>query len=608
MNIFSILSLFGGLAMFLYGMRLMGNSLKEGSSGALRKYLGLLTNTPVRAFILGLLTTAVIQSSTATIVITSGLVGAGIISLHQSLGIVIGANVGTTVTGQIIRLLDIGDGGMSWLQLFRPSTLAPVTLIAGIILIMFLNFSNSERIGNILIGFGILFSGLLNMTEAVGVLSETGVFESIFSRLGENPFLGYLSGAAVAFILQSSSATIGILQAFSTSGALSFNEIYAVIVGIYLGDCVTTAIVCSIGAVPETKRVGIVNILFNLSETVVVLVAVTAAHHLGLLDGIWYKTVNSGIIANTNTIFNLGCAIVLFPMIGVYERMSRKIIKDEPEQPEDSRKKAQNPLYKRYSEMLNPVFYATPALAFNSCYEILLKMFSVARENLGSAFGMIGAYNEECFDTIEMQEAFLDEITDSTTQYLVSLSPHISSELHLGILNNYLQVVTEFERLGDHAENIAEMAQNMNANGVVFSDQAKQELDVLWDVIERILDYTDEAFRKRNVEAAKHIEPLEEVVDDMVSVLKEKHMDRLRRGLCTVNAGAAFLNLLSDIERISDICSDVGVEIVARSMPELNNQVHEYISLLHSGRDAAYNKEYSLAHKEYFDRLGNISQ
>ena len=359
MSFFNLLTLFGGLAMFLYGMRLMGNSLKESSSGTLKVAMEHVTNNPIKAFLLGVAITALIQSSTATIVITSGLVGAGILSLHQALGIIIGANVGTTVTGQIIRLLDVDASSGSWLRIFQPSSLAPIALIVGIILIMGVKFKNSKAIGNIAIGFGILFSGLLNMTGAVNSLSESGIVETLFTGLGDNPFLGYVTGAGVAFVLQSSSATIGILQAFSSSGVLTFKAIYAVIVGIYLGDCITTAIVCSIGADAESRRVGVVNILFNLSKTVLVLVGVTVAQSLGQLNGLWDLPVTSGIIANTNTVFNLSCAILLLPLLGVYEKLARRIIKDEPES-EDK--------YKEKLDSLSPAFFTTPALALRSCY------------------------------------------------------------------------------------------------------------------------------------------------------------------------------------------------------------------------------------------------
>ena len=312
--------------------------------------------------------------------------GAGILSLHQSLGIIIGANVGTTVTGQIIRLLDLDASSGSVLRLFQPSTLAPVALVAGMVLIMGFHFKNAKSIGNIAVGFGILFSGLLNMTGAVNSLAESGLVESLLTGLGNNPFIGYLTGAGIAFALQSSSATIGILQTFSASGLLTFKAIYAVIVGIYLGDCVTTAIVCSIGAKTEARRVGVVNILFNLSETVLVLRVVTVAHRLGLLDWLWDMKVNSGVIANTNTVFNLSCAVLLLPMVRVYEKLSRKILPDQPE-PEDP--------YKEKLDALSPAFFNTPALALRSCYDLLLTVYGAARENISTSLGLISAFDEK---------------------------------------------------------------------------------------------------------------------------------------------------------------------------------------------------------------------
>ena len=310
MDIFNIISLLGGLALFLYGMKLMGNSLKEGSSGTLKVIMEKVTNNPIKAFLLGLVVTAVIQSSTATIVITSGLVAAGIISLRQSLGIIIGANVGTTVTGQIIRLLDVSSEGTSVLKLFTPSTLAPLALVIGVLLVMFLKFNKSENIGNVCIGFGILFTGLMNMTAAVSTLTEGGLVSKIFLSLGNNPLLGYLAGAGVAFVLQSSSATIGILQAFAMAESIPFKTVYIILVGVYLGDCVTTAIVCSIGAKPDQKRVGMINILYNLSKTVLVIVAVVILYNTGVLDNLWESSMTPGSIANANSIFNHGCAVL----------------------------------------------------------------------------------------------------------------------------------------------------------------------------------------------------------------------------------------------------------------------------------------------------------
>ncbi len=508
----------------------------------------------------------------------------------------IGANVGTTVTGQIIRLLDLNSSGASILQFFKPSTLAPLALIIGIIVIMGVKSKGSDKVGQIIIGFGILFSGLLNMTDAVSVLTESGIVERLFSGLGQNPLIAYAVGAGVAFVLQSSSATIGILQAFSTSGQLTFGAIYAVLVGIYLGDCVTTAIVCNIGAKPEAKRVGVVNILFNLSEFALILTVVTMIHKVGLLDSIWNSTIHSGGIANTNTIFNLSCAILLLPLVGIYEKISYKIVKDEP---------VASGKYDEMLDALNPVFISTPALAFGRCYEVLLVMCQMARTNINRAFDMFTKYDPEVIGQIVEEEDYMDRMADRVSNYLVQISAKITSSYHVEIMNYYYSAVTEFERLGDHALNIAEIAMAMKENGNEFSKNALSELLVLRELLDRILDYTNEAFRKQNLMAARHIEPLEEVVDDMVNALKENHIERLRGGECGVVNGTEFFNLLSEAERISDVCSNVGVATVARATPEIKHQVHDYVTMLHSGRDEEFNRDYQEAHDRYFRLLEN---
>ena len=594
MSIFNLITLLGGLAMFLFGMRLMGDGLKESASGPLKTALEKLTNTPLKAFFLGLLMTALIQSSTATIVITSGLVGAGVISLRQSLGIIVGANVGTTVTGQIIRLLDLNSSGTSFLEFFRPSTLAPLALIIGIVLIMRTKPKGTVKIGPIIMGFGILFSGLMNMTDAVSSLSESGIIEQLFSHLGSNPLLAYLIGAGVSFVLQSSSASIGILQAFSMSGQLTFNAIYAVLVGIYLGDCVTTAIVCNIGAQPEAKRVGVVNILFNLCKSVVIFLAVSVFHGLGLLDGLWNSVVYSGDIANTNTVFNLACAILLFPTLTLFEKMSHRLVKDEPAQTEGR---------DEFQDAFNPVFFSTPALAFGRCYEALLGMYRLAQTNIGSAFDVIARYDQKMVAEITETEEKVDLMADRISNYLVQISGHVSAPYHVEILNHYLSVVVEFERLSDHAMNITTIAENLHRKQDAFHTQALAELAVLRQLLDTILEYGAKAFEKRDLAAARHIEPLEQVVDDMVNAMKNNHLERLRNKECSTLAGTEFLNLLSEAERISDVCSNIGVATIARAVPEIKHQVHDYVSMLHSGQDEAFNREYREAHDQYFALL-----
>ena len=587
MSIFDFLTLFGGLAMFLYGMRLMGDGLKESSSGTLKKAMESVTNNQFKAFLLGLGITAIIQSSTATIVITSGLVGAGLLTLHQSIGIIIGANVGTTVTGQIIRLLDLdtGGGATSWLQLFKPSSLAPIALIIGIIIIMGGRLKSSRQIGNIAIGFGILFSGLMNMTAAVNVLTESGMVEGLFTGLGNNPVLGYLTGAAVAFVLQSSSATIGILQAFSASGMLTFKAVYPVIVGVYLGDSVTTGIVCFIGASAEQKRVGIVNILFNIGKMALILIGVAILHQFGFLNGIWDKVVNSGVIANTNTVFNLAASILLFPVVGLFERTGVRLVPDDKEKPNK---------YQDKLDALNPMFFDTPALALRSCYDILLTLCRSSRDNIEKSFGLLEDYDEKVYEEIVEEEANLDLLTDRVSRYIVEYLPHIRDAQNAAILDQYYKVVTDFERLGDHAVNIADNAGSMHRLQKKFTKTAISELQILEDLLREILDNVDLAFGKRDVDAAFRIEPLQQVATDMVGKLKRHHLDRMSRGEC-------------DMQRIADVSTNIGEATLVRVNPELADNEHDYFAALRSGQNKEYNEQFNRAYEKYKDRFRKVA-
>ncbi len=590
---FSVLAMLGGLAMFLYGMRIMSNNLKESSSGTLKVVMEKVTNNPIKAFLLGLIVTGIIQSSTACIVITSGLVAAGIIRFENSIGVIVGANVGTTVTGQIIRLLDVQSDEDSLLNLFTPNTLSAIAMIVGIVIIMGFSFKNANNIGTIVIGFGLLFYGLLAMKDAVSSFQDS--LGGLFTSLGDKPILGYLSGAGVAFILQSSSATVGILQAFSSAGQeLTFKAVYIILCGIYLGDCVTTAIVCSIGAKPDAKRVGLVNILFNLSETILVVIAVNVVRMFGALDTLWDLPLTAGGIANTNTVFNLSCAILLLPLVGVYSKIAKKVIKDE---------NTEVNAYQTDIEALNPTFFSTPALAFRSCYDVLTNMLHIAKDNVNASQNLLKEYDVKSLDNIKAEEKRLDYITDQLSSYLVKLSQHIRGNYHISILDQYYKLTNEFERLGDYAVNIAEAAETMQEKNVAFSETAQQELDVIRQLLDEILAYTQLAFEKRDVEAARKIEPLEEVMDDLTNALHDNHLARLRDEKCNIVAGTGFLDILSNIERISDTCSNVGVATVARVDPKVANQAHKYISALHQGKNRQFNEIYHSVHDIYFDRL-----
>ncbi len=596
MDIFSVISLLGGLAMFLYGMRLMGDSLKENSSGTFKNAMEKVTNNTWKALILGILVTALIQSSTATIVITSGLVAAGILTLRQSLGIIIGANVGTTITGQIIRLLDLNDGSdtMTILKFFQPSTLAPITIIIGIVLLMSAKKNTTRSVGNIAVGFGILFSGLLNMTSAVSSIKESAMVEQMFSQLGSSPFVGYVTGATIAFILQSSSAAVGILQAFSSAGLLTFRGVYPVIVGIYLGDCVTTAIVCSIGAKADAKRVGIVNIIYNLSKSALVFIAVLLIHNMGLIDDLWDSTVNSGTIANANSVFNLSCAILLFPLVGVYEKLSKIIVKDDVQ----ARGKYQDKI-----DALTPVFFSTPAIALNSCYDVLMTMFEASESNIEKSFALLREYNQEICDEINVEEDEIDNMTDRVSRYMVELLPHLQSEEHVAILNQYYKVVAEFERLGDIAVNIADQALNMSKTDTVFSAEAKRELSILYSLLSQIIDYSEMSFRKRDEKASMQIEPLVRVGWELINQLKQNHFERMSNGVCDIMADAIFSNLMVECKRITNICSNIGVATMVRIRPELADHEHLYYETLHNSGDEAFDKAFAKAHDIYFAQL-----
>ncbi len=595
MNFFDVLSLFGGLAMFLYGMRLMGDSLKENSSGTLKAVMERVTDSAVKAFILGIAVTALIQSSTATIVITSGLVGAGILSLRQSLGIIVGANVGTTVTGQIIRLLDLNtSGNTSFLRVFQPSTLAPIALIIGILLIMTGILKNSKSIGNIAIGFGILFSGLLNMTSAVNSLKQSGIVEQLFTGLGSNPFLGYLTGAGVAFVLQSSSAAVGILQAFSASGFLTFKAIYSVIVGIYLGDCVTTAIVIYIGANREARRVGIVNILYNLCKSAMVLAVITIIHHLGLLDRLWDATVNSGMIANTNTVFNLVCAICMLPMLRVFEKTSDRIV---------GKKKEEKDSYGELIKSLSPVFFPTPALAMRSCYNVLKTMFGISRKNLVRAQEQLEKFNAQKQEKISAEEMQVDRLTDHLSRYLVELLPHLQDEYHTSILNQYYKLSTEFERLGDQAVNIADIAAKLSENETEFSETCKKEIAVLQELLRDVLNDAEKSFAERDEKAASAIEPKVHVVTDLINEMTRNHFNRMSAGECSLLADAVFSNLMAEYKRIAGTCSNTGMATLVRIHPELASREHMFLETLDKNGDAQYRRMLEQTHKKYFDML-----
>ena len=595
-TVLTVISLLGGLAMFLYGMEVMGDGLKQGSGTALKNFLGKLTNNAVMGLITGTLVTAIIQSSTATIVLTVGLIGAGILNLRQAVSIVLGANIGTTVTAQIIRLMDIETSGASLLVFFKPDTLAPIALIIGILLIMFIKKGSTKNVGMIAVGFGILFTGLLSMTAAVEPLAESQAFINILGYFSDMPVLGIFTGLVLTVIVQSSSAMVGILQALSSTGVMTFNLVYPIIMGINLGTCVTTALVCSIGSSKDAKRTGVVHIVFNTIGTILFMIAMTIIKNAGGFPELWESIVNSGVIANFQTIFNLITAIVLVPFTGMLVKISCLFVKDDPVE-ED-----------KYPELaaLDTKLMISPAVALDQVSRSVAAMTKAAKENIELGLEQFREYNEERAAAIQRCEDRLDSFTDNADNYLVELSRNVDDPQESRHLTMLMQSITAIERIGDYATNFDELAADMHASKLGFSETAQRELDILRSAVLEILRLTVETLERRDENAARRIEPLEEVIDDMVLLLKNRHTERLCQGICVVNSGIIFMEMLTHLERTADQCSNIAMMVLGLTNEAVFRSHHDYIQNLHSSADQCYLDEQEIRRQQYLVPLEAI--
>ena len=592
-----IIKLLGGLAMFLYGMEVMGDGLKQGSGNALKKVLGKLTQNAFLGVLTGALVTAVIQSSTATIVLTVGLIGAGILNLKQAVSIVLGANIGTTVTAQIVRLMDLESASGSVLAFFKPDTLAPIALIIGIICIMFIKKEKAKTAGMIALGFGVLFMGLLSMTGAVEPLSESQAFADVLSRFSDMPVLGILAGLVLTVVVQSSSAMVSILQALSSTGALTFDLVYPIIMGINPGTCVTTALVCSIGSSKDAQRTGVVHIVFNVIGTVLFMIVMTILRSAGFMPDLWGGAVDSGIIANFQTIFNLATAIVLLPFTGVLVNISCKIIKDGNDKE-----------VKKFPElaMLDNKLMITPPLALEEVTKLAINMANTAQENISLSLKQFTEYSSEVTDIINANEEKLDCFTDRADNYLIELSSNIKNAADKRHHSMLMQCISDIERIGDYATNFDEIAKKKFDSDITFSESAVVEFDTIRDAITEILRLTIEAMTDENDYVAKRIEPLEEVIDDMVLLLQNRHRDRLCKGICSINGGLLFLEALTYLERTADQCSSIAMLLLGRNNDEISQNHHLYMQVLHSSTDQSYLAEQENRRAQYLTPLKNL--
>lgn len=595
-TILMIIKLLGGLAMFLYGMEVMGDGLKQGSGTVLKNVLGKLTQNAFLGVLTGALVTAVIQSSTATIVLTVGLIGAGILNLKQAVSIVLGANIGTTVTAQIIRLMDIDSSGGSILTFFKPDTLAPIALIIGIILIMFVKKESCNNIGTIALGFGVLFIGLMNMTDAVEPLAESEAFINVLSYFSDMPLLGIVTGLVLTVIVQSSSAMVGILQALSVTGVMTFNLVYPLIMGINLGTCVTTALVCSIGSSRDAKRTGIVHIVFNSVGTILFMIVMTIIQKMGGFPDLWDSIVDSGVIANFQTIFNLLTAVALLPFTGLLVKIACLIVKDDEVKEET---------YPELAGLDNKLMIA-PKLALAEVNKLVVTMANIAKENFNLSYEQFQKYDAKRAELIAENEERLDTFTDRADNYLIELSANIETESDNRLLNMLMQCLRDVERIGDYATNFDEMADKLNASELSFSESARKEIDILNDAVQEILRLTLEALEKDNDYVIRRIEPLEEVIDDMVLLLKNRHTTRLCQGICSINSGLIFMDMLTYFERTADQCSNIALLLLGKNNEEIMKNHHLYLQELHASGNQDYVAEQENRKEQYLTQLENI--
>ena len=598
----AVIQLLGGLAMFLYGIELMGDGLKNSSGAALKRVLEKVTGNVVLGVLTGAMVTAVIQSSTATIVLTVALIGAGVLNLKQAVSIVMGANIGTTITAQIIRLGSIESDGSFLLWLFDTDTLAPVALVIGIVLLMFIKKQSMKPIGDICIGFGVLFVGLNLMTDGVKPLIGSDAF-LIFLDFLSNPFFGIAFGLVLTVIVQSSSATVGMLQtvaaATATSGtaAITFAMAYPVIMGINLGTCVTTAMVCSIGSSKDAKRTGVVHIVFNTIGTVLFMgvMSILQANHVWG-EQYWLRPADSGVIANFQTVFNLVTAVVLIPFADLLVKLSLALVK------EDKPKDARHPELHTLDEKL----YISPAVAVQEATRAAGAMGLIAKSSMATAIAQLEVYDDSDFSDFIEDEAELDQFADDADHFLIGLSKVVETADDDSQLDLLLQAVPSFERIGDYATNLVELAEKLHEENAEFSATARQELHLLGKAINEIIDITVRALIEDDNELAKTIEPLEETIDDMVLLLKDRHTKRLKNGTCSINSGLVFMEAMTHLERASDHCSSIAVMMLAREDASIMLNHHDYLHEVHMGNDKDYSSERYRRREQYLKPLKEI--
>ena len=571
MDFFDLLTMIGGLCLFLFGMNIMGQALERRAGDSLKSILGKMTTRTAIGLLTGLGVTAVIQSSSATTVMVVGFVNSGLMTLRQAINVIMGANIGTTVTAWILSLGGI-DGSNFFVRMLKPSSFTPILALIGIINIMFAKSGRKKDTGTILLGFATLMFGMETMSGAVKGLADVPAFQSLFVMF-KNPILGVLAGALLTAVIQSSSASVGILQALAVTGQVSYGAAIPIIMGQNIGTCIT-AMLSSIGANKNAKRAALVHLSFNVIGTIVwlaVYILINAFLRPAILDA----AANSFGIAVAHSAFNILCTILLLPMAGMLEKLVTKLVPDSAKL--------------EMSSELDERLLATPPIALERCRMLAVEMASCASGALGSSLSSLREFSPALAKSIRADENQTDHYEDILSSYLVQLSTLQISEKDSRKAAGLLKMIGDFERIGDHAVNLLESAEELRDKGLAFSKQAEAELSVMYGAVSESLALAVAAFAGNDVDVAAKVEPLEQVVDNLKELLRMRHILRLQKGECSINTGFVLADVLTNLERVSDHCSNIAACVI--DMAQSNMNMHETIRATRSG-SAEYDKMY----------------
>lgn len=586
-SVFSVFTLLGGLAFFLYGMNVMSTGLEKLTGGKLEIALKKMTSSKLKSFLLGAGITIAIQSSSAMTVMLVGLVNSGIMQLEQVVGVCFGSDIGTTLTAWILSLAGI-EGDNLFLQLLRPESFSPLIALIGIIMIMASKSSKRKDIGSILVGFSILMTGMTFMRDAVEPLAQSPDFQKVLT-LFNNPVVGVLVGAAFTGIIQSSAASVGILQAFANTGGLTYSMAYPIIMGLNIGTC-ATALLSSIGVKKNAKRVSIIHLMIKVIGTLILLPLVMIFQATVGRD-FMNSTVNPLGIAIMHTIFNVFITALLMPFSNQLVRLSRFIIKDDKtESPDESAVRGLS---------LDERLLKTPSVAVEACRSATVEMAKLTKQTIFDAFDVIRQYDPDKADRVTENETLIDRYEDRLNIYLVKIAKSSITSLDSRKVSKMMHMVGNFERISDHAVNLVQSAQEMQTKNVAFSEDCMEELNVILDAISDNLTMAFEAYINDDLNLAHRIEPIEEVVDTLSAELKNRHIRRLQEGECTVQLGYIYQDIITNLERISDHCSNIGGSIIE---VEEKTNIHEYLhNIKHN--DEKFRREYHELYEKYFGRL-----